>query len=62
AKTLSVVREGAEIVVYAPGEMSLPIYTLNGTLVRVVEVNAGRNVISELPKGTYIIGGVKILL
>ncbi|MDE6336154.1 MAG: hypothetical protein K2L34_06255, partial [Muribaculaceae bacterium] len=60
--TLSVVREGADIVVYAPAEIRLAIYSLNGSLVRVVDLNAGRNVIEGLAKGTYVIGGVKIML
>ncbi|MBD5358107.1 MAG: hypothetical protein HDR88_14110 [Bacteroides sp.] len=55
-----VCKEGSELVVYSDNAVRLPIYSLNGTLIRVADIMEGRNVIGDLQRGVYIIGNVKV--
>ena len=41
---------------------SYPIYTLDGRFVRNIEVVAGRNVISGLAAGFYIVNENKVII
>lgn len=59
---LKVCKEGNNAVVYSDKEMTLPVYTLSGQLVRIVNVEAGRNVIDDLDSNLYIFGNVRIKL
>lgn len=57
-----VCKEGSNLVVYSDTVLSLPVYTIDGYLHRVVNVEPGRNIISDLDSNLYIIGSVKIKL
>ncbi|MDE6010773.1 MAG: chitobiase/beta-hexosaminidase C-terminal domain-containing protein [Muribaculaceae bacterium] len=59
---VKVCKEGSEVVIYSDKNMRMPIYTLNGYLVRFIDLLEGRNVIENLDSGLYIIGNVKIRL
>ena len=61
AQGFSIARDGADIVVTSDKELRLPVYTIGGSLVRIADIQAGRNVISGLAKGAYIIGGKKFI-
>ena len=59
---LMVVKEGNAMVVYSPEARTENLYKSDGSLVRVIRLNAGRNVI-ELPStGIYIIADRKVIL
>ncbi len=62
AKGIIVSREGADIIVTCDQALRLPVYTISGSLVKVVDLNSGRNVIDGLAKGTYILAGQKVIL
>ncbi|MDE7418646.1 MAG: chitobiase/beta-hexosaminidase C-terminal domain-containing protein [Muribaculaceae bacterium] len=59
---IKVCKEGGEIVVYSDKDITLPVYTMDGRVVRTVNAVAGRNVIGELDSNIYIIGNVRIKL
>ncbi len=59
---LKVCKEAGNVVVYSEEAIELPIYSLDGHLVKIVNVVAGRNVIDDLDSNIYIIGNVKIKL
>ena len=54
--------EGSDLVVDASADASYPIYTLDGRFVRNIEVVAGRNVISGLAAGFYIVNENKVII
>ena len=59
---LTVAKEGNAMVVYSPEARTENLYKADGSLVRVIRLNAGRNVI-ELPStGIYIIADRKVIL
>ncbi|MDE6810738.1 MAG: leucine-rich repeat domain-containing protein, partial [Muribaculaceae bacterium] len=58
---LRIYREGNALVILSPDARALNVYATDGRLVRILDLNAGRNV-TELPaKGIYIIGDRRIL-
>ena len=59
---VKVCKEGGNAVVYSDKAFGLPVYTLDGHLVRIVNVEPGRNVIDSLDSNVYIIGNVRIKL
>ncbi len=59
-KAFKVVKEGNAIVIYSPEKSIETVYKADGSVVRTVRVNAGRNVV-ELPAGVYIIRDTKIV-
>lgn len=58
--SVRICNESGDLVVYSDFELTLPIYSVNGLLLRTVAVKEGRNVIPDLPRGIYIIGKTKI--
>lgn len=60
ANTVKVVKEGNELVVYSPAASVEKVYTIDGKVVNVLNLSAGRNVIN-MEKGVYIICGKKII-
>ena len=58
---LSVEFDHGRLVIVAPGECIIPAYRLDGTAV-MLHMMPGRNEISSLEKGLYIIAGRKIIL
>ena len=59
---VKICKEGANVVVYSDKAISLPVYTLDGHIVMIVNVAEGRNVIDNLDSNIYIIGNVRIKL
>lgn len=57
---LRILREGANLVIYADKAIKVPLFTVSGQLVRMLNFETGRNVISGLAKGIYVIGSVKV--
>lgn len=57
---VKVVKEGNELIVYSPFATVENVYTIDGKVVKVVNLSAGRNEI-EIEKGIYIICGKKII-
>ena len=62
ADGLKVCKEGGNVVVYSDKAISLPVYTLDGNIAKIINVIAGRNVIENLDSNIYIIGNVRIKL
>ena len=58
---LSVTFEYGQLVIVAPGECIIPAYRIDGTSV-MLHMLPGRNVVSSLAKGVYIIAGKKVIL
>ncbi len=54
--------DGTDLVIYSDKSLTLPLYDLRGVLVRNIDLENGRNVVSGLSRGTYIIAGKKIML
>ncbi len=59
---MKVCKEGGDVVVYSDKALVLPIYTVDGRLVKKVRVESGRNVIDTLDSNIYIIANTKIKL
>ncbi len=59
---VKICKEANDVIVYSDKTLSIPVYTLGGQLVRLVEVKEGHNRIEGLDRGVYIIGNVKIKL
>ncbi len=59
---LKVCKEEGNAVVYSDKATSIPVYTLDGHLIKIVNVEAGRNLIDNLDSNLYIIGNVRIKL
>lgn len=60
-RTLRIVNDGADVVVYSETAIFLPVYNLRGNLVRTLNIEAGRTVVPDLAPGLYIIGTTKHL-
>ncbi len=60
--SLKVSKEDGYAVVYSDKAMTISIYSIAGQIVRMVEIEAGRNVIEDLDSNIYIIAGVRIKL
>ena len=58
----NVYAEGGVIIVESKSEQNIPIYNISGQLVRNFKVNAGKNVLSGLPSGLYVIKGRKYVV
>ena len=58
---LTVGFEGGILVVVSPGECMLPVYRIDGTVV-MLHMMPGRNEVSSLEKGLYIIAGKKVII
>ena len=59
---VKVCKEGGIAVVYSDKACEIPVYTLDGQLVRIVNVEPGRNAVDNLDSNIYIIGNVRIRL
>lgn len=60
--TLRIACDGANLVIYADSAMSLKLYSINGSLVRVIDIENGKNIVSDLARGVYIVAGRKVKL
>lgn len=60
--SIRVERDGAGMVVISDRNISIPVYALDGTAVKTVELQRGRNSLPELAHGIYVICGKKIRL
>lgn len=61
AEPLSISSEGGSLVVVAPGECLLPVYRIDGTSL-LLHLMPGRNVVTTLSKGLYIVAGKKVII
>ncbi|MDE5795113.1 MAG: chitobiase/beta-hexosaminidase C-terminal domain-containing protein, partial [Muribaculaceae bacterium] len=59
---IKVCKEGVNVVVYSDKAMSLPVYKLDGHLIKIVDIAPGRTVVDGLDSNIYLIGDVKIKL
>ncbi|MDE5848876.1 MAG: chitobiase/beta-hexosaminidase C-terminal domain-containing protein [Muribaculaceae bacterium] len=59
---IKVCKEAGMAVVYSDRAMTISVFTLDGRIVRTVNVAEGRNVIDGLDSGLYLIGNVRIKL
>ena len=62
ASALTFSREGDSLVINAPEAFTATIYRPDGTCAGTIRLSAGRNVIGSLPRGVYIIEGMKVLM
>jgi len=53
---------GKHLMIVSPANMVVAIYTADGRIVRMVELSEGNNVITDLPKGIYIINKQKAVV
>lgn len=60
--TLRIVSEGSDLVVYSDVALRLPVYNPGGVLVCVLDIESGRNVVTGLSRGVYVIAGIKVML
>lgn len=59
--SLRIFHEGADLVIVSDRSISLPIYNISGSMVRLVGLESGRTVVCDLVRGVYIVGGIKVL-
>lgn len=57
-----VVKEGDALVIYSPEKRVETLYNIDGSVVRVMNLKAGRNVIELPTTGVYVIANRKIML
>lgn len=62
ADGFKVCKESGNVVIYSDRSMQLPLYSINGILVKTIGIDAGRNVIDDPGSGIFIIGNVRIRL
>ena len=53
--------ENGNLIIYAPGKTETAVYTIDGRLIGTISLNAGRNVLTGMSHGIYIIAGHKIM-
>lgn len=53
---------GKHLMIVSPANMVVAIYTADGRIVRMVELSEGNNVITDLPKGIYLINKQKAVV
>lgn len=58
---LSVEFEAGRLVVVAPGECLIPVYRIDGTVI-MMHLMPGRNEVTTLERGLYIIAGKKVII
>lgn len=59
---LIVTVENGNIVIYTSLSLKTAIYNIDGRMIGTISLNAGRNVITGLSQGAYIIAGQKVIL
>lgn len=62
AEGFKVVAEGSDLVIWTADEMETAVYALDGRMIGRITLNPGRNVISGLAGGVYIVEGIKVIL
>lgn len=62
SKTLRVVVEGSDLVVYATSALQSAVYRVDGLCMGTLRLAPGRNVIENLAPGIYIIEGIKAVV
>lgn len=60
--TLTVQKDGDNLVIYSPDERTEIIYTIDGRAAAIIHILPGKNVVSTLSPGYYIISNIKIRL
>lgn len=59
--SLRIFHDGADLVIVSNRALRLPVYSLSGSMVRILDLESGRTVITDLARGVYIVGGIKVL-
>lgn len=59
---VSVATDGGSLVIYSDKAVDAAVYYVDGRLVGTIALNPGRNVITDLPRGIYIVAGYKVAL
>ncbi len=59
---LSFRREGSNLVIYSDKVIETTVHAINGSLAAKISLREGRNVLTGLPAGIYIIAGTKVAL
>ena len=54
--------ENGQLVIYVDEAKTTAIYSADGRMVGMLTLNPGRNVVTGLKGGIYIVEGVKVLL
>lgn len=62
AKDCKVYSNGSTLFIESNGALSLPIYRVDGSLVRVQRILEGTNIVPNLPTGMYIVAGKKAII
>ena len=60
--TIKVYSADGALVVESDKDIQLSVYTVNGRLVKVLNVVTGKNVYEALPAGVYVANGVKVII
>ena len=61
AADVKIYTAGEALVIESSNAFKASVYSLNGKLVEVLNVAAGKNIYT-LPAGTYVVGGVKVII
>lgn len=59
---LSIVVENGVLIISTPEAIELPLYSVEGRLIKVLSLNEGSNSIFGLNKGIYLIHGMKVII
>lgn len=59
---VSVATDGGNLVIYSDKAVDAAVYYVDGRLVGTITLTPGRNVITDLPRGIYIVAGYKVAL
>lgn len=62
AEGIRVYAAGGVLTIEAPQACTVQVYSVDGQLVRTVQVNEGTNEVIGLAHGVYVVGGVKIVM
>ena len=60
--SLKVYTAGGALIVESGKAMKAAVYSINGKLVKTIEVAEGKNVFEGIPAGTYVVAGVKVAI
>ena len=55
-------REGNDLVIYSDKAVEIEVYGIEGRLVKTISLVAGRNAISGIERGIYVIAGHKVVI
>lgn len=59
---LSITVENGALIIFTPEAMEMPLYSVEGRLIKVLSLKDGSNSIYGLNKGIYLIHGMKVII